>query len=243
MESVKVMGLVIKQTNYSESDKVLKIFTKELGIITVMAKGVRKYKSHQRAASSLFCYGEYTLFPGKNMYTMRGNKLINSFYSIGENVEKLALASYFCEITDFFVPDFEAEEEILSLLLNTLYILSEKERNLFLVKAVYELKFLSLSGYEIETDRCAVCGSENTLFFSPQKNGMLCPACADLYKNQPKSVGEAVKYILKNDTKLIFSFTLDETSLNILSSLSEKFILKISEKEFNTLAYFHGICV
>lgn len=241
MESIQAKGLVLRQVNYGEADRILTIFTKEEGIITVMAKGVRKYKSHQRAAASLFCYGEFTLHPGKNMYTMRGNKLINSFYSISQEIEKLALASYLCEITSYFVPEHEKEEDVLSLILNTLYILSEKERDLFLIKAVFELKLLSMVGYEIDADKCICCGSEKTTVFSPIKSGMLCEECALSEPVCPASSSLAVKYILKNDIKNIFSFSIDDNGLKALCKLTEQFILKISERTFSTLAYFHSI--
>ena len=241
MESIQVNGLVLRQVNYGEADRILTVFTKEEGIIPVMAKGVRKYKSHQRAAASLFCYGEFNLHPGKNMYSMRGSKLINSFYSISQSIQKLALASYICEITAYFVPEREKEEDVLSLVLNTLYILSEKERDLFLIKSVFELKLLSMVGYEIDTDRCILCGSENTVVFSPDKSGMLCTDCASSEPACPASAVQALKYILKNDTKNIFSFSLDEAGLKSLSTLSERFVLKISERNFSTLAYFYSI--
>ena len=242
MDSVTVNGLVIRQVNYGEADRILSIFTEELGIVSVMAKGVRKYKSHQRAAASLFCFGEYTLCPGKNMYSMRGNKLKNSFYAISESIEKLALASYLCEITAFFIPENEPESDVLSLLLNTLYILSAKERNLFLIKAVYEIKLLSLVGYEIDPDSCILCHKREAVAFSPEKSGMLCSDCAKKVPPSPVSSAEAIKYILKNDTKSIFSFSIDDTGLDALCRLSEKFILKISERNFSSLAYFCDVC-
>lgn len=242
MECIQTKGLVLRQTDYGEADRILTIFTEEKGIIPVIAKGVRKYKSHQRAASSLFCYGEYSLHAGKNMYSMRGCKLIESFYGISSGIEKLALASYLCEITAYFVPEQEIENEVLSLILNTLYILSEKERSLFLIKAVFELKLLSMVGYEIDTSRCVVCGKEQTVCFSPDKGGMLCPDCALSRPPQPKSAAAAIKYILSGDIKNIFSFSIDEAGLLSLSKLAEQFILKISERNFQTLAYFCDVC-
>ena len=241
MEAITVKGLVLKQTNYSEADKILTIFTDDLGIVTVIAKGARKIKSHQRGAASLFCYGEYVLYPGKNMYTMRGAKLINSFYSISESIEKLALASYLCEITAFFIPEEEPCEDVLSLVLNTLYILSEKDRNLLLIKAVFEFKFLSMIGYQIDVDSCINCGKNETVTFSAQKGGMLCSDCSKHETICPASCVKAIKYITLYDTKNIFSFTIDPDGLKALSHLARKFTLSISEYNFPTDEYFYSI--
>ncbi len=241
LDTITVKGLVLKQTNYSEADKILTLFTDELGIVTVISKGARKIKSHQRGAASLFCYGEYVLYPGKNMYTMRGAKLLSSFYSISESIQKLALASYLCEITAFFIPEEEKAEDVLSLILNTLYILSKKERNLFLIKAVFEFKFLAMIGYQIDTESCVRCGKNETVSFSSERGGMLCTNCAKYDAPCPASCIKAIKYITNYDTKNIFSFTIESEGLKALSRLARKFTMTISECNFPTDEYFYSI--
>ena len=67
METINVNGLVIAQTNYGEADRILHIFTDKLGIVSAIAKGARKYKSHQGGASQLLYYSSFTLVGGKGM--------------------------------------------------------------------------------------------------------------------------------------------------------------------------------
>ncbi len=241
MQILTVKGLVLKQTNYAESDRILKIFTQDAGILTVMAKGARKFKSHQGAACNLFCFGEYNLRPSKNMHILCGSRLLNNFYGISESIEKLSLASYLCDITLFFLTDSAPEPEVLKLLLNTLYIISSKDRNLFLIKAVYELKLLSLIGYNIDTSRCVLCQKEETHTFSAALGGMLCKDCAKNSYVYPPSVIQAVRYIFSGDMNNIFSFKLSDDSLKELNRLSEQFILKISEHSFQSLSYFRSL--
>lgn len=241
MQNITAKGLVLRQTNYGESDRILTIFTQDSGIVTAIAKGARKYKSHQGAAANLFCYAEYNLSAGKNMYTLHGAKLINNFYGISESIEKLSLAAYLCDITEFFVTDSESEPDVLNLILNTLYIIANKNRNLFLIKSVFELKLLSLTGYNINPNICILCNKQETYTFSSKSGGMLCKSCAKSSRVYPTSVIYAVKYIFSNDAKNIFTFTLSNENIKELNTLSEQFIFEISEHNFKSLDYFRSL--
>lgn len=238
MQNLTVKGLVLRQTNYGESDRILTIFTHETGIITAIAKGVRKYKSHRGGAANLFCFGEYELVSGKNMYSLRSAKLINNFYGISESIEKLSLAAYLCDLTEFFVSDTENEPDVLKLILNTLFVIANKNRNLFLIKAVFELKLLSLTGYNIDPFFCIKCHKSEAYTFSSQLGGMLCKDCCTNYHIYSTPVMEAVKYIFTNDTKNIFTFSIGDKYIKELNTLSEQFIFKISEHNFKSLSYF-----
>lgn len=242
MDTITTKGFVLRQNNYGEADRILTIFTQNLGIITAIAKGARKYKSHQGQASSIFCYSEFTLCPGKNMYVLRGASLVNSFYNISTSLEKLSLASFFCEITSYFVPEEAPENEILNFLLNTMYILSEKERDLFLMKSVYEIKVLSMLGYEIEVNNCVLCQSEEVCCFAAESGGLLCKKCGGGMLEIPSSVITALRYILMYDASKIYSFTMDKNNISLLSGLADDFLIYISERSFKSLEYFKTVC-
>ena len=69
MEPFVTMGLVLKETRYREADRILTILTPKLGVITAMAANSLRLKSKLFSACGLFCYSEFTLVPGRNMYT------------------------------------------------------------------------------------------------------------------------------------------------------------------------------
>ncbi len=242
LDTIITKGFVLRQRNYGEADRILTVFTEKLGVVTAIAKGARKYKSHQGQAASLFCYSEFSLCAGKSMYTLRGATLINSFYNITTSLEKLSLASFLCDITSYFLPEASPEKEVLSFLLNTMHILSSKDRDLFLMKAVYEIKFLSMIGYEIEASCCVSCQSENVCHFSAEKGGLLCEKCGEGLTKIPNSVVLALRYILLYDASKIYSFALDRSNILILSKLADKMLVHISEKSFKSLEYFNSVC-
>ena len=61
-------GIVLTETNYSESSKILNVLTKDLGIIGVMSKGCRKVKSNLRVVSNKLTYGDFNIYYKKNTY-------------------------------------------------------------------------------------------------------------------------------------------------------------------------------
>ena len=246
METISVKGLVIKQTNYGEADRILHIFTEELGIISAIAKGARKYKSHQGSSAQLLYYSSFTLASGKNMYALRGASTIESFFPLSEDLGKLALCTYLFDITKALIPEETEEKSVLSLLLNTLYILKTKQRSLALIKAAYELKLLALTGYMAECEACTLCGDTDLpVFFSPSHGGIICKTCpapTDSIVLLPAAY-EAIKYIIKEDTSKIFSFAIKDDALNSLCVICEKFLLECAERDFLSLSYLKSLQV
>ncbi len=245
MESMVCRGLVIRQSNYGEADRILTIFTGELGIVRVVAKGVRKYKSHQGAAAQLLCFGQFTLCRGKNLYTLRGAAQTESFYRIGASAEKLALAAYLCELTQGFVAEGVCEPEILRLLLNTLYILADKDRPLQLIKAVYELRLSALAGFAAQSGKCVCCGTDTGLvYFSARQGGVLCGACLDADRGARKisdAARFALDYILCQPPERIFAFEASQGVLFELYALAEDFVCAHVEKAILSLSYFKNL--
>lgn len=245
METVVTKGLVIKQTNYGEADRILHIFTEDFGIVSAIAKGARKYKSHQGSAAQLLYFSSFTLAGGKDMYSLRGASTLESFFSLSQSLEKLALCTYLFDITKSFIPEGMPEPRVLSLLLNTLYILCTKQRSLALIKAAYELKMLAFTGFMPNYGECTVCSrSHKAAYFSPSHGGIVCTSCTPPADSLPLSAPAylALKYILENDADKIFSFTLSDKGTEELARICEKFLLSCAEKDFLSLSYYKSVC-
>lgn len=243
MEPIQVDALVIRQKNYGEADRILTLFSKQLGIVSAMAKGARKFKSHQAGATQLFCYGRFNLVPGKNMYTLRGAVCEESFFSVSASIENLALAQYLCDLAYLTTGPENPDEGVLSLLLNTLYLLSKGEKDSALLKAVYELKLCQQAGFAPRTDCCMRCGAmEDLNAFSPAMGGTLCSACgaADAIKLAAPTV-KALQYIAEAPLSASFGFTLKQDFLCELSKTCEKFILFNVDNYPNSLDYYKKI--
>lgn len=243
VEKLVTNGLVIRQVNYGEADRILHIFTEELGIVNALAKGARKYKSHQGSAAQLLCYGQFTLAPGRGMYRMQGASVLESFFALSQDIEKLALCTYLFDVTAALVQEQMSDRAALSLLLNTLYILANKDRPLALIKAVYELRLLLLEGFGANCGICSKCGKQEELsYFSNSAGGVVCQSCA-APGDIPLSAAAlaALRYILDEPLERIFSFSLPEAELQALGKVSEKYLLYHIERSFPSLDYYKQI--
>ena len=66
MKIVKTEGIIVGETNYSESSKILKVLTKDYGLISVMSKGCRNIKSKLRGVSNKLTYGTFNFYYKEN---------------------------------------------------------------------------------------------------------------------------------------------------------------------------------
>ncbi len=140
MEPIVTPGLVLKETRYKKSDRIITILTPGLGVISASAKSSLRLKNKLFSACGLFCYSEFLLLPGRNMYTVREAESKNVFHGIASSIEGMSLAMYMAEMAAALSPTGEEAEKELRLLLNCLYMLSEKKADLRVIKAVFELR-------------------------------------------------------------------------------------------------------
>ncbi len=149
------MGLVLRATKTGEADRALLLLTPD-GLVSAMAKGALRLKSRLFSGTGLFCYSEFTLFEGKTMFVVDEAEVRQVFWGIHESVEHMALAMYFAELASTLSPTGQEAEAQLRLLLNSLYLLSEGRRAPRLVKAVYELRAMTLAGFMPALVACGI---------------------------------------------------------------------------------------
>ena len=135
MEAFVTTGLVLKETRYKESDRILTILTPELGVISAAAQSSLRLKSKLFSACGLFCYSEFTLAPGRNMYTVREAEVKNVFHGISSSIEGMSLAMYMAEMAMTLSPTGQEAQRELRLLLNCFYMISESKTDLRVIKA------------------------------------------------------------------------------------------------------------
>ena len=137
-------GIVLRETNYKEADKILTVLTRDWGKRTVKARGCRRKNSKLTAASQLLVYSELTLSERGEFTTLTEADPLEQFWSVRQDLETLALASYFAVVAEASAQEGETCPELLSLLLNCLYALDTLKKPRALVKAVFELRLLCL---------------------------------------------------------------------------------------------------
>ncbi len=241
MEICKTRGIIARRRDFGESNCMLTVLTENMGVISAGAYGVRSKRSKMKAGTQVLCCAEFVLSKKNgDIYRVDSLEVIDSFYPICEDITKLALAHYLCELSCEAAQD--GDRHILSLLLNTLYVLAYKNAEPSLAKAVFEIKLMQYSGYEPRMEGCIRCGEKNNLASFSLSGGMVCERCRALSDvNISAGAQRAIKYILGADEKKIFSFSASGEVIKELSQLAEGYLLDKSERTYKSLDYFKKI--
>ena len=139
-------GIVLKEMPLGEADKLLTVFSREQGRISVVAKGAKKPGSRFLAAASSFAYSDMELVKGRSMYVLRNANMIASFYGLREDYDALTAAAEAARITLKVIQEELPDPEALDLLLKVLDFLEQKKRNPKLVEAVFIIRLLCIQG-------------------------------------------------------------------------------------------------
>ena len=186
MTSVKVKGLVIRTVDVKESDRLITIFTEEMGIVSAMARGARSLSSRQMSSTMQFCYSSFVLYRRGEHYWIKEAELIESFFGIRNSIEGLALAAYIAEVlNDIAVA--EPEKDLLRLSLNSLYAISEKKYDLDKIKSAFEIRAASIIGFMPDVLSCKFCGERaGNFYFGIMDGSLKCYACAEKHAKEHK---------------------------------------------------------
>ena len=246
--NVTTQGIVLREVNYKESDKILTVLTRDLGKLTVKARGCRRKNSPLAAASQLLVYSELTLFEYRDYWSMDQGDSLEQFWGVRQDVEKLALGSYFAEVMEAVAEEGRPDPALLSLILNCLHALDQMDLPLGLIKTAFEWKTMALAGYEPMLDACAVCGvpepEEPRLHL---REGVLhCARCrggvgdgVSMPLDGPSLA--AMRHVVMGDPKRLFSFRLDAPAQKKMSDVCEAFLLTQLERGFGTLDFYKRI--
>ena len=243
MEDLVYRGIIIKQANYGDAHRMLWIFTETDGIIKAVRYGIRGKKTSNAAAFQLFSYGDFKLRPSRGeIMTAVSADVLDGFYPVSEDIKKLSLASYLADITYTLLGEANPDKRMLALFLNAVYAASYKEVDLLKLKAVYELKLMSIGGYMPKLDVCSVCGGVGE-YFSPERGTLVCRhhQMAGDTKTDDALVS-LMRYISGCEDRKMLSFTVNDKALiERLNKITEKYVALHCDSEFQSLAYFYNI--
>ena len=263
-----VDGLVLREVNVGENDKMLTILTPEKGRIGVMAKGSRSVKSKALATAQLYTYGNYEIYEKGDFKWLRGGSVIDGFYGIRDDIEKLSLAAYIADVACELSGEDETATDMLRMTLNTFYAISRKIRPLSQIKGVYELRAASMAGFAPQLTGCRYCKRSDAegLYLDVMNGCVLCSECINrrAQKRAPEkrsayddmdslmnilvpispSVLAAMNYAVLALPERMFSFSLDGKEENdMFARAAEEYLLHHLERGFSTLDFYKSMII
>ena len=172
-------AVVIKKTKLGEADRILSLYSPQLGKIQAVAKGVRRSRSKMAGHLELLTHSLISLVRGRNIDTITGTQTINSFVPLKTDIRLTSHALYAIELVDQFTADHIENQHLFQLLLGTLKTLCLKNTKELLLR-YFELHLLDEVGYRPQLQQCVSCRRNlepTTNLFSYSDGGILCPNC------------------------------------------------------------------
>ena len=220
---ITTKALVLRTTDYKESDKILTLLTQDQGKLTASTRGCRKKGSAIAAGCQLLVWSEMVLYDYQGRWAVKESATQRLFRGVRDDIQRLALGCYFAEVAELLAVEGLPSPELLSLTLNSLHALDKMpEKPLPLVKSAFEWKAMALAGYEPLLEDGKVRGEGISLPLPP-------PALA------------ALEHILHGDPRRLFSFQLGEEPLKQLAGASEAYLRTQLERGFSTLDYYKSL--
>jgi len=180
MPAVKTRALVLSERPFQDRDRMVTLFTEEEGKIQAIVKGARNPRSHLAAATRLFAWSEFVYWPGKSFARIQEASLIDSFYSISEDLDRMMLASYPLELTSAFYDENQGDPQVLKILVFLLFYLAhEPEASPELLAAAFQLKIADAAGIRPELE---LPEGNGDVYFGIEEGGITAANDAEGYR-------------------------------------------------------------
>jgi len=242
---IKTDGLIIKEQNTGEADRLVTILTRDYGLVRAFVRGAKNIKSKKLSSTQLLCYSHFTLYRTKDSYMVDNAEAIEVFFDLRNDIERLSLALYFAEVSAELSPEEDNAQEFLRLLLNSLYLLCKGKRNPVLIKSALELRSLSASGYMPDLLACSHCGEfeSDIMYFNISNGSLLCSKCKGQECGIKLSQGvvSAMRYIIYSEFEKVFDFNLSDDGAKELSSVCEKYLMAQTQRRYKTLDFYYSV--
>ncbi len=176
---VKTTGIIIKKVNYRETSVILNVLTPTLGVITIMAKGVRKQKSKATGIIEILNELNFELYnnPNSEWFIYKSAQVINThLFNIDHRTSILMQAAV--EVIRQILISVEDSQEIYNLLSTYLDYIKSVEKNGIAIFWRFILKLYKIIGIEFNITNCIQCTQKKHFkAFFPQRNGFICNDC------------------------------------------------------------------
>ena len=175
-----VEAVIISTLNLGEADKLVTFFSLERGKLKGTARNARKSFKRFGAGLEPFTHCRLQLFEREHQELVRIEScdIQGQPNGLTANLERLAAGSVMLELVTELAPEAERNPAVFHLLARTLGFLNDADDPAFLLR-IFEIKFLSLLGYQPRLDRCLSCAREprGEMIFHGLRGGVICPDC------------------------------------------------------------------
>ncbi len=248
MPTYKTKGIIIKRTNLGEADKILTIFTPNLGKVSAVARGVRKTTSKLGGHLELFCSIDLILAKGRNMDVVTSVQKNYHFKNLCFNLKRTSYAYYVCELVDKFTSDNFRDTRLFNLLFSVLDNINKEismDGKMDLISNGFKIKLLRILGYAPNIERCSKCNNKSdNNYFSNSLGGVLCKDCLEHDRQSIRMSYVSLKvlnFLGKSSFEKIRRLDIDRKLVKEIENILDLFMRYILDREFKSKRLIYDV--
>lgn len=228
MKEYLVDAIILKSVRAREADRVITLYTRQLGKKRAMAHGAEKPASRKRGVVQPFSCSRLLLRRGRDLDAVCQGEGLEIFPNLRQSLEGLAMANYLAELVDAFTPDEDPNPAIFDLLLETYRLLGGRDDST--PARAFEIKLVSLAGYRPELEHCVICGypaEGGRVCIVPEHGGIVCAGCRPEAGGAPeisRGALESLKALMRWDTPRVRQIKVDPSPGSEIKKLMRHYI-------------------
>ncbi len=176
-------GIVLRSIRYGEADRILDLYTAERGLVSTIAKGIRRTKSRFGGRLEPLSCVDFLAYEGRTLDTVTQVEVLRSFRGVREDLARLEAAGSMVAVVRALSGGDEADRRLFNLLYHALDALEAREGDYEAIRSAFALKLSTLAGYAPQLDACLSCEREldeaaaGVPYYAPDIGGVLCAGC------------------------------------------------------------------
>lgn len=245
-------AIVIRRSDFGEADRLLTLFSADRGKIRAIGKGARKPQSRKTGHVELFMRSKFLIAEGRTLDIVTQAEMVEAYAALRDNLLRATYASYAVELLDRFTVDEDsdvvAHRNIFDLLAAALgWFATMPADELLLPARYYELRLLSLTGFQPRLFNCLHCGEpiqEQDQFFSIDLGGLLCPNCgaADPRARPLSAVSvKVMRYLQTRSWETVGQLRLRPAVLHEIERVMHDYLVHILERDLKSVDFIHRL--
>ncbi|MFO7662833.1 MAG: DNA repair protein RecO [Chloroflexota bacterium] len=240
-------AVVIRRSDFGEADRLLTLFSADRGKLRAIAKGARKPQSRKTGHVELFMRSKFLVATGRDLDIITQAEMLAAYPHLRDDLVRTTYAAYTVELLDRFTVDDDPHRDIYGLLVQTLEALNGEPDMMLLAARYFELRLLSLTGFQPRLFNCVSCGEairEEDQFFSADLGGFLCPSCFEVDSRALPVSAVSVKvmrYLQTRPWETVQQLHLRPAVLHEIERILHDYLVHILERDLKSVDFLHRL--
>lgn len=239
MVEITVTGIVLSAMPYREKDKLIHIFSVELGKITAVLKGVSAPNAKLKFAGQPFCFAKFDLARSGEFYVVKGCELIDSFFELTEDYAKYMLSMTMLEVCSIILKPEIIAENLFLILIKSLQNIVYNKVDVHLSVLKFLVDTLQIIGYALNFNVCDNCGMKfiGDIKFDYHSGTFRCSSCSGGIKIPPRDF-TILKMVSSTSVDRLNTLKLQSGAIVpclklIISDVSERLNVRLKSIDFD----------